>query len=113
MSMLLKPLDQFTAEEKTAYHEAAHVVAYLAEGMPFEYVSIIPEDDKPGRVVGKEMPRWVREALDNWRITDWVRLWVENLIVVYLAGPVADEVLERTRNYVTEDEYQAVLKLAS
>ena len=35
----------------TAFHEAGHAVFALTVGVPFEYVSIEPEEDSAGRIV--------------------------------------------------------------
>lgn len=38
-------------EKKTAYHEAGHVVAHHVLGLPFEYVTIIPDQDSEGHII--------------------------------------------------------------
>lgn len=38
-------------EQETAYHEAGHVVAHHVLGLPFEYVTIVPDEDSEGHII--------------------------------------------------------------
>lgn len=38
-------------EKETAYHEAGHVVAHHVLGLPFEYVTIVPDQDSEGHII--------------------------------------------------------------
>lgn len=79
-----------------AIHEAGHVVAYLAIGRPFEYVELLPADERvAGRVVGSRLTKYAlvppedAANLDSAVFKAYRRVVFEDLVVSY-AGPAAE-----------------------
>jgi hypothetical protein len=109
---LLKPIEKFSKDERTAYHEAAHTVTSFYLGLRLECVSIVPDEHSLGRVEGR-MPRRVQQDFDTGRVTDRSRLWIERQIMVLLSGWVTDDILGCSPEFETSDEHAAWCRLAS
>jgi len=77
------------ALKKVAYHEAGHVVAHVVLGLPFEMVTIVPDEDREGRVEGLRP----EEIQNKWEEGDRedlaVRDWMERELIALYAGPIA------------------------
>jgi hypothetical protein len=74
-----------SAREKTAYHEAGHVVALLHQGIQVVSATIVPSDRARGRVqpAGRLVPK----------DPDLLRVFVEKEMICSLAGPLAEHML--------------------
>ncbi len=72
---------------RTAYHEAGHAVAYLAYGLDFDYVSIMPE-----KIDGKSLNGVVRRlspVREIPRFPQEVDLYVSRVISALYAGGIS------------------------
>jgi hypothetical protein len=71
--------------ERTAYHEAGHIVAAIEKGIRISYATIVPTKTRKGYVqpVGRLVPK----------DPDLQRTFVEKEIIFLLAGPAAEQML--------------------
>ncbi len=81
---LKKTKIQLSAIEKTAYHEAGHVIGCYLVGFEIEYASIIPDGDSNGQVKSKEFENYFYEGFRLYHIKDYELIF--NSILVNMAG---------------------------
>lgn len=79
-----KTKNRLSAIEKTAYHEAGHVVANYLLGFEIEYVTIVPDEDSEGHVKSNEFNNYYYEGFRVYHIKDYELIF--NSIVANLAG---------------------------
>jgi ATP-dependent Zn protease len=77
-----------TELERTAYHEAGHVVAHFIQNIGFRYVTIIPSGDALGYVKGYPFAESFRPDMG---VTLRMRDRLEKAIVIYYAGNEAEK----------------------
>lgn len=98
----------------TPYHEAGHAVMYFVRNRAFKYVTIVPNEESNS--LGHVMPR-KKVNFERW--AEWIELgnpWndsrlrreLEGLIMIYMAGPIAEELAgfdvdDRETYYGTDD----------
>jgi hypothetical protein len=80
-----------TQLERTAYHEAGHVMAHFRLHVVFRYVTIIPAEGFLGCVRTYPHGRKFREHIENGDYTLRERDRLENDIVIYFAGNEAEK----------------------
>jgi hypothetical protein len=107
-----RQLEELPENEKTAYHEAAHVVACWSLELPFTSVSIVAEEGSWGRVTPGKTPESIQEALRSEVYTAELLEWMENQGVMLLAGCEMDRMLGRDDKFHARDEHQAYYVLA-
>ena len=97
--------------ERTAYHEAGHVVAAYFVRRGFSYISIEPGEDSLGHVVYQKFRDSFRPDYDKKIKT---RLPLEKVIIIGLAGYVAEKIFTGRRG-LTEavDDFQIAFDYAS
>ncbi|MFA6126148.1 MAG: hypothetical protein WC699_02490 [Bacteroidales bacterium] len=83
-----KPKIRLSAIERTAYHEAGHVVADYIVGFEIEYATIIPDEDSNGHVQSKEFANYYYEGFRLYHINDYQLAF--NSIIVNLAGYLSE-----------------------
>jgi hypothetical protein len=86
-------LRRLTSVEKTAYHEAGHVVAAIYYKRRFIKVSIIPDDESLGRVIYPDS-YWKGFLLDKG--TTKTRARIEEEILKKFAGEVAEKIASKS-----------------
>jgi len=79
-----KTKNRLSAIEKTAYHEAGHVVTNYLVGFEIEYVTIVPDEDSEGHVKSNEFNNYYYEGFRVYHIKDYELIF--NSIVANLAG---------------------------
>jgi ATP-dependent Zn protease len=77
-----------TKLERTAYHEAGHVVAHYVLRIGFRYVTIIPSGDYLGHVKGCPYGKNFRPYIE---VTLRMRDRLEKEIVIFFAGNEAEK----------------------
>ncbi len=91
-----KPKRRLTRLERTAYHEAGHVVAHCLLRLPFAYVTIVPDEECLGHVHGTESSKRNREALEfgppSLRVCDY---WQRQIIAMYAGEAVTKHITGR------------------
>ncbi len=92
-----RKLKQLTA---TAYHEAGHTAATIEVNLRVKEVSIIPNKERNslGHCSGPKAPRWLLDADHD--VSLRVRDRLERMIIVLLAGPIAEAQWTGRRNHV-------------
>ena len=92
-----------SARERTAYHEAGHVVAFLHQGIQVVSATIVPSDSRRGLVqpAGRMVPNDL----------DLLRVFVEKEIICLLAGPLAEH-MELGRDVGTKTDDVRVAEFA-
>jgi hypothetical protein len=80
-----------TQLERTAYHEAGHVVAHFVVDVGFRYVTITPSGDALGHVKTYLYGKKFREDIENGSYTLRESNRVGKDIVIYFAGNEADK----------------------
>ncbi len=92
-----RKLKQLTA---TAYHEAGHPVAAIEVNLPVKEVSIIPNTERNslGQCSEPKAPRWLLDA--EYDVSLRVRDRLERMMIVLLAGPIAEARWTGRRNHV-------------
>lgn len=75
--------------EAVAYHEAGHAVVSIRHRRAFRLVTIVPtlEHNTLGHVWYRPRPKWMRPDLDD---SPRIARWIENEVLVCLAGPAAE-----------------------
>lgn len=79
-------MKQTKAIESIAYHEAGHAVAAHAHKVRTKAVTIVPADGSLGRLENQPYFKDINIEYDN---SPRARRRVENMVIVCLAGPVA------------------------
>jgi hypothetical protein len=72
-----------SARERTAYHEAGHIVASIDQGIALYSATIVPAEDCKGLV--QPIPRLLPKDLGL------LRVFIEKETIILLAGPVAEQ----------------------
>ena len=83
----------------TAVHEACHAELYVHHGIPFKSVSIIPEGDTLGRVVGCRVPVWAKHPAmrpcrmgpEKWNLLRGMDYWTKRM-QISLAGQIGESI---------------------
>lgn len=76
-------METYTAERRTAVHEAGHaVMAYLVR-RPFTVISVLSDDDSYGRVEHAPPGAWFQLDIEA---TNRVRTRIEHHVMICLAG---------------------------
>jgi hypothetical protein len=91
-----KPRRRPSRAERTAYHEAGHAVAAYLRHLRFTSVSIVPDRGTLGRCEFSEAPVVIDLSVPP---TPRTRARVETLIVVSLAGVIAECLLTGRHNW--------------
>jgi hypothetical protein len=91
-----KPPRRPSRVERTAYHEAGHAVAAYLRHLRFTSVSIVPDRGTLGRCEFSEAPIVIDLSVPP---TPHTRARVETLIVVSLAGVIAECLLTGRHNW--------------
>lgn len=78
-----------TDEQATAYHEAGHAVVMAWHNRAIRHVSIVPTGDAAGFVIPGKAKQELEER--GAILSASGRIWVENEIVICLAGGLAAE----------------------
>lgn len=77
--------------ELTAFHEAGHAVAHAVLDLPFDYVTIVPEDGAAGHVAYTRPNEIVETWNDGDRDSAEIRHYIERELIATLAGLVAQK----------------------
>ena len=97
----------------TAYHEAGHAVAAIAQGVAVRSITIVPDKQEgyAGRVQHEDLTRQVNLEADNSPLT---RLRIEKQIIVFLAGAAAQRKYDRRswRSFHSSSDYENAANLA-
>jgi hypothetical protein len=88
--------------ELAAYHEAGHTVAMFLFGHAIDHVSIVPDEDSHGRAISKSFLDEISDDGSNWSIE--MRQRFEEEIIVFLAGPAAQERFSGNRHVASEGD---------
>lgn len=83
--------------EGTAYHEAGHAVAAYLRNRRFTAITIVPEGATLGRCEFSGGPTAIEFDAESYRRT---RDRIETLIIVSLAGVVAESIITGRRNWL-------------
>jgi ATP-dependent Zn protease len=84
--------------EATAYHEAGHAVAALHLGRVVKTVSIVPDEETFGRVAHYPITgKWLQPDV---HIDARTRDYLEDVITIMLAGPVAERKAHGRWNHI-------------
>ena len=96
--------------EKTAYHEAGHVVAAYCVGRGFRYVSIEPGENSLGRMMYQKFRDSFHPDYDE---NIKIRLPLEKVIITGLAGYVAEKIFTGRRGLTgAVDDFQRAFDYA-
>lgn len=101
-----------TARKKTlltvAHHEAGHAVAAIYLGIPFQYATVLAEEDSLGHVLFKRAPKWACNEYSPRRLRQ--REYWEHKVIVGFAGRIAEEhFLGRGTRYGHHSDYQNIV----
>jgi hypothetical protein len=100
-------------ERSTAYHEAGHVVAAVAQGVALRAITIVPDKQEgyAGRVQHGDLTSRVNLEADN---TARTRSRIERQIVIALAGAAAQRRYDRRswRSFHSSSDYEVAANLA-
>jgi hypothetical protein len=100
-------------ERSTAYHEAGHAVAAIAQGVAVRSITIVPskQEGYAGRVQHEDLTRRVNLDTDN---SPNIRSRIERQIVVALAGAAAQRKYDRRswRSFHSSGDYETAANLA-
>lgn len=95
--------------ERTAHHEAGHVVAAKSFGYGVGPASIVPAENFNGIMFHSVRKPDVRVGLlILWPVT--MRRKFEEAVVISLAGPVASDLYMREAGYLAEDEDERLVR---
>jgi len=95
------------SEQSTAYHEAGHAVMAIDRQVPFNTVSIIPDDDSWGRVMSRPLPGSFQPDINTDART---RRFIENRVMVMYAGGLAQVmILDKEPEGTSQDNEVTVL----
>lgn len=98
-----------TRRERTAYHEAGHAVAAYLRHWRFTGISIVPDRYTLGRCFFSE-----REIVLRTSRMEQTRSRLETLVVISLAGPVAERIISgRTNRKGALDDFREAEAYAS
>lgn len=75
--------------ELTAFHEAGHAVAHAVLNLPFEYVTIVPDDDAAGHIAYDRPDEILEKWNDGDRDDANLRHHIERELITTLAGLTA------------------------
>lgn len=73
----------------TAYHEAGHAAAFIFLDLKFKTITIEPDEDTVGKVIGRTLSRVALNSLEY--ATPFINKdRVEKSLIISIAGPVAE-----------------------
>ena len=103
------------AKARTAFHEAGHVVAHLAFGIPFAYVTIVESQDNLGHLMqtdGKlaELGSKVCEKFEELENDD--RIYLEHHIMSLFAGGIAESAHSNEGASGTREDSNEIVSIA-
>ncbi len=83
-----------------AYHEAGHAVISYFLGVPFKFVTIVPNVQKEtaGHVETWPIPKWFKPDMEH---SPKVKERIEYEIIIFCAGLIAEKHYAKRYNYVT------------
>jgi hypothetical protein len=95
--------------EATAYHEAGHAVVALHLRHAVKRVSIIPDHDTLGWVLGRKVPGWFEPDVER---DGRHRNWIQEEVQVLFAGGLAEARWTGRQNHVgAAHDYQMIDRL--
>jgi ATP-dependent Zn protease len=99
--------------QATAYHEAGHAVVSVDVGLSVKYVAIHLDlvEGNAGVCQGGKSPSWAQPEIDA---TGRTRRWIEQVIMVLLAGGEAERRFVGRRNHKgASSDYQKAVDIGS
>ena len=87
---------------RVAYHEAGHAVMHILERVPFQFVTITPDEESRGHTLGCPPPRGLQPDCDT---GPRVRSRIESLVRIELAGQVAEQILRGRKSWNQGSEH--------
>lgn len=101
---------RLTPLERTAYHEAGHVVANYLVGFEMEYVTLVPDDETLGQVKSNEFKDYYFEGFRIYHIKDY-DLVFRSAVADYAGYLCAAKAAGKKGNFINLVDYGETLDL--